>query len=117
MIAQGQVRPNYPLNVGNRGLYLMGFVPTAEGVAITLQIVRDPGYGLVLMAGFLVLLGMVVRFNFPHCCIFARLESDGTLRLAGRADRRACDFGSEFQALMTELEAKIADIKTGDITP
>jgi cytochrome c biogenesis protein len=117
VIAQGEVRPNEPLNVGTRGIYLMGFLPAEEGVAITLQIVQDPGYGLVLTAGFLVLLGMVVSFNFPHCCIFARLEPDGTLCLAGRADRRAYDFGSEFQALISQLEAKIPEIKKGDITP
>jgi len=117
VIAQGEVRLNQPLIVGARGIYLMGFVPAGEGVAITLRIVRDPGYSLVIAAGFLVLLGMTVSFNFPHCCIFARLESDGTLLLAGRADRRAGNFNSEFQALRTELEAKIAEVKRGEIAP
>jgi hypothetical protein len=113
VIAQGKVRPNEPLNAGNRAIHLAGFEPTEEGVAITLLIVRDPGYGLALTAGFLVLLGMTVSFNFPHCCIFARLGPDGTLRLTGRADRRACDFGSEFQTLMTELEEKMAKERKG----
>jgi hypothetical protein len=54
-----------------------------------------------------VFLGMTMSFNFPNCCIYARLMPDGFLRLAGRADRRAYDFDYEFQALMRELEGKM----------
>ncbi len=112
-IARGQVRLNHPLNADNRSVYLTGFTPTEGRVAINLLIVRDPGYVLVLTAGFLVLLGMTVSFNFPNCCVFARLMVDGTLCFAGRADRRACDFDDEFRTLVAELENRIAKGKNG----
>ena len=107
-IARGQIRLNDPLKVNNRSVYLTGFMPAGNGVTINLLIVRDPGYGLVLTACFLVLLGMTVSFNFPNCCIFARFMADGTLRFVGRADRRACNFDDEFCILETELAAKMA---------
>jgi hypothetical protein len=90
---------------------------------VTLLTVHDPGYGVVITAGFLLLLGLTVSFNFPHCCIHARIEpqgacpelaegacpelAEGTLRLAGRADRRACGFGREFEALVEEIKRAV----------
>jgi hypothetical protein len=66
--------------------------------------VHDPGYGLIVAAGFLLLSGLTVSFNFPRSWIQARTEPDGTLRLAGWAERRACDFRREFTRLMGEME-------------
>jgi len=65
--------------------------------------VRDPGYGLVVAAGLLLLFGLTVTFNFPHCRIHARIEPEERLRLAGWADRRAWDFEREFVALVEEI--------------
>jgi hypothetical protein len=70
---------------------------------VTLLVVRDPGYGLVVTSGLLLLLGLTVSFNFPHCWVHARIEPQGTLRLAGRADRRACDFGRGFASLVEQI--------------
>jgi len=70
---------------------------------VTLLAVRDPGYGLVIAAGFLLLLGMTVSFNFPHACVRARIGPPGTLCLAGQADRRAHGFEREFAGLVEEI--------------
>jgi cytochrome c biogenesis protein ResB len=100
----GSVRVNEPLAHNSVGLHLSGYEGTGDRYTITLLAVHDPGYGLVIAAGFLLLLGLTVSFNFPHCWVHARLEADGTLRLAGRADRRAYDLECEFAALVAEIE-------------
>jgi cytochrome c biogenesis protein len=98
------VQVNQPLTYNGIGFYLQGYGGTAGVYSIILLAVRDPGYGLVIVAGFLLLLGMTISFDFPHCWLHARLEPDGTLRLAAWAGRRACDFGREFKALTMELK-------------
>ena len=50
-----------------------------------------------------MLLGLTVTFNFPHCRVYARIEPGGPLRLAGRADKRAWDFGREFKTLVENI--------------
>ncbi len=101
----GRLRLNHPLDLSSVGLYLLGFTWPEEESILVLA-VYDPGYGIILVAGFLLLLGMAISFNFPHCCIYARLEPDGQLRLAGRAERRACDFDREFTTLIAELKRR-----------
>jgi cytochrome c biogenesis protein len=101
---RGRIRVNEPLAHGPVALFLRGYGGAEGQQSITLLVARDPGYGWVIVAGFLLLLGLTVSFNFPHCWVYARIESGGTLRLAGRADRRACDFGREFAGLVGELE-------------
>ncbi len=100
---QGTVRVNSPLAYRGVWVYLQAYEQGIEGANVTLLAVHDPGYGLVLAAGFLLLLGLTVSFYFPHAWIHARIEPDGTLRLAGRADRRAWDFEREFAALVDEI--------------
>jgi cytochrome c biogenesis protein len=102
-VKRGRVRVNEPLTYGGVGLYLQSYAGTEGRYSVTLLAVRDPGYGLVITAGLLLLLGLTVSFNFPHCWVHARIEPQGTLRLVGRADRRACDFGREFEALVKEI--------------
>ena len=102
--ARGTVRVNRPLNYEGVRLLLHAYVETPDGARVTLLAVRDPGYGPVIVAGFLLLLGVTVTFNFPHCCVHARIGPQGALCLAGRADRRACDFGREFAALVEAVE-------------
>jgi hypothetical protein len=48
-----------------------------------------------------------VSFNFPHCCVRARIEPGGALRLAGRAERRAYGFEREFGMLVEELKQAV----------
>jgi len=102
-VAHDSVLVNEPLTYGPVRLYLQAYAGTPDGYSVTLLAVHDPGYGVVITAGFLLLLGLTVSFNFPHCCVHARIEPEGTLRLAGRADRRACGFGREFEALVEEI--------------
>jgi cytochrome c biogenesis protein len=103
-VARGNVRLNEPLTYRGVSFVLTSYGGTEDHYSVTLLVVRDPGYGPVIAAGFLLLLGLTVSFNFPHCWVHARVEPDGTLRLAGRADRRAWDFGREFASLVEELE-------------
>jgi cytochrome c biogenesis protein ResB len=102
-VARGEVGVNQPLTYGGVGFYLSGYGERESGYSVTLLAVHDPGYGLVIAAGFLLLLGLTVSFNFPRCWIQARIEPDGSLDLAGWAERRAYDFGREFKALVEEF--------------
>jgi cytochrome c biogenesis protein ResB len=101
--ARGSVRVNGPLSYGGVRLLLQAYAETPDGASVTLLAVRDPGYGWVVAAGFLLLLGMTGSFNFPHCWVHARIGPEGTLRLAGRADRRAWGFDHEFRVLVDEI--------------
>jgi cytochrome c biogenesis protein ResB len=105
---RGTVRVGEPLTYGLVGLVLQGYAEAPGGTSVALLAVRDPGYGPVVAAGLLLLLGLTVSSNFPHCWVHARIDPDGTLRLAGRADRRACDFGREFTALAGEIGSLVA---------
>ena len=110
VISEGQemtrrsVRVNEPLIYSGTGFYLSGYEERAGRYYVTLLAVRDPGYSLVIVAGFLLLAGLTVSFNFPRSWIQVCIESDGTLHLAGRAERHACDFGREFKAIVKDLE-------------
>jgi cytochrome c biogenesis protein len=100
---RGSVGVNQPLRHGGVGFYLRGYGEQERGYSLTLVAVHDPGYGLFVAAGFLLLSGLTVSFNFPRSWIQARTEPDGTLRLAGWAERRACDFGRQFTRLVEEM--------------
>lgn len=101
---RGTIRLNQPLIYRDIGLYLQAYSEAPEGHRATLLAVHDPGYVLVIAAGVLILLGLTVSLNFPHCCVRVRIESAGTVRLAERADRRAWDFRLEFAALVSEVK-------------
>jgi cytochrome c biogenesis protein len=97
------VAVNRPLALPGVHFYLSGYQPTAAGDTVTLLAVHDPGYGLVIAGGLLLLLGLSVAVGFPHCSVHARIAADGTLRLAGFADRGAIGFAHEFAGLAAEL--------------
>jgi cytochrome c biogenesis protein ResB len=99
----GPVAVNRPLALRGVHFYLSGYQPTAAGDAVILMAVHDPGYGLVIGGGLLLLLGVTVALAFPHCSVHARITADGTLILAGFADRGAIGFGREFAGLSAEL--------------
>jgi cytochrome c biogenesis protein ResB len=103
-VVRGSVGTNEPLKYGDVGFYLRGYAERETGYGLNLLVVHDPGYGLVVAAGFLLLLGLTVGFNFPRSWIQARTEPDGTLHLAGWAERRACGFGRQFTSLVEEME-------------
>jgi len=103
-VTRGTVLVNQPLSYGPLELYLRGYGGQEGRYDVTLLIVRDPGYGLVVAAGLLLLLGLSASFNFPHCYVHARIEPEGVLRLAGRAERRAYGFEREFEMLAEELK-------------
>lgn len=103
-VTRGTIRVNAPLVHRGLRVCLQAYEKRTEGVGVTLLAVHDPGYGVVITTGFLLLLGLTMSFYFPHACIYARVEQDGTLRLAGRADRRAWDFEREFAGLVDEFK-------------
>jgi cytochrome c biogenesis protein ResB len=100
------VRVNEPLTFDGIAIYLQSYQEIEGSFSITLLAVHDPGYGPVIAAGFLLLLGLVVVFDFPHCSIHAQIKSEGTLCLAGEAERCAYDFGHEFAALVKEIKLR-----------
>lgn len=102
-VRRGSLRVNGPLDYKGVQLYLRGYEQKEGGYDITLLAVHDPGYGLVIAAGCLLLLGMTVSFSFPRCWIHARLQPDGALRLAAWPTRRVYDFGPEFALLVNEM--------------
>jgi hypothetical protein len=103
-IAHASVRPNNPLKYQGVQLILMGYIGLEEDYRIILQAIHDPGFGVTIIAGVLLLLAMTVSFNFPHCCIHARREPDGRLLIAGRAERRAHTFEREFSNIVEDLK-------------
>ena len=47
-----------------------------------------------------------VIFDFPHCSIHARIKPEGTLCLAGEAERYAYDLSREFATLVKEIKLR-----------
>jgi cytochrome c biogenesis protein ResB len=78
---------------------------------VFLQAVYDPGFGIVVVGGVLLLLGMLVSFYFPRCCVYVRAEPEEGIRIAGRGSRYAADFEREFRELVDEL--KVALVSAG----
>lgn len=70
---------------------------------IVLQVVHDSGFKLVILAGFLVMGGLIFSFYFPHKRLWARVTAD-KLWLAGRAERDAVGFEREFAGLVEGLK-------------
>ncbi|HIC89912.1 MAG TPA: hypothetical protein EYP04_10995 [Anaerolineae bacterium] len=58
---------------------------------LTLQVVHDPGFGPVIAAACLLILGLVLSFYFPHREVWGRI-GDGRLVLRGRVEGPAADF-------------------------
>ncbi len=102
-VARRPVQVNQPLTYGGLGFYLRGYTETEGGTSVTLLAVYDPGYGLAVAAGFVLLLGLVAILYFPACSVYAKIAPGRPLRLAGQADRRAADFGRAFAALVGEI--------------
>lgn len=98
------IKLNQPLVINGVSVLLQGYSQVGEDKIISLLLVRDHGYILVILAGLALLFGMVIKFYFPHSCIYARAEPDGVISLAGRADRRAYTFSHQFEDLVRDFE-------------
>jgi len=70
---------------------------------IVLQVVHDPGFKWVILAGFLAMGGLIFSFYFPRKRLWAKVTAD-ELRLAGRTARDAVGFEQEFAGLVTGLK-------------
>jgi cytochrome c biogenesis protein ResB len=108
-VQRGTLRVNGPLAYRGVWFYLRGYGGTEGRNQVSVLAVRDPGCPLVITAALLLLLGLTVSFHFPHSWIHVQIEPGGTLRLAGRAGRRAYGFQREFAALVGELRQACAD--------
>ncbi len=79
---------------------------------IVLQVVHDPGFKGVVLAGFLVMGGLIFSFYFPHKRLWARVTAD-ELWLAGRTERDAVGFEKELAGLVEGLKEGLGE-GTGD---
>jgi cytochrome c biogenesis protein ResB len=113
-VAQRSVRINDPWRHGGIGFHLQGFEQMGSGYSVTLLAVYDPGYGVVLAAGLLLLFGLILVLLFPYRRLYAQIEPDGTLRLAGQAARQAHDFAGQFAKLVEELRDMAASAEATD---
>jgi len=105
-VISGPVRLNAPLHFAGLRFYLHHYTGSGQDTAITFLVTRDPGYSLAILAGFLLLVGMVSSLYLPHTSICAWFLPDGTLHLAGWSGRVGMPFEREFEAfvaLVTDL--------------
>jgi len=101
------IRVNHPASYAQVSFYLRGYQETTQGIHVTLLASYDPGYGLAISAGVLLLFGSVLTIYFAPASIYARATPDGTWQLAGHASRQAWEFEREFQALVSQLAERL----------
>ncbi len=114
---RGIIGVNEPMSYRGVAFYLQGFGRGEDGIHVFLVSVFDPGYSLVILAGSLILFGFTISLYFPHSCVHARIDPDGTVRLAGRTDRERRDFPQEFASLTDEIarDLKAEKLEAGSI--
>jgi cytochrome c biogenesis protein ResB len=101
-----EIGVNQPAVKRGTRIYLQGYRPVKDQYAVTLLAVHDPGYGVAVGGGILFLVSVVVALYFPRSSVQIRISGDGTLRLAGWADRRAYTFDREFAGLVADLRGE-----------
>jgi len=90
-----------------------GQTDTAEGTDFSIELrsfgeftlliaKRDPGAGVVWTAFGFLIVGLLITFWMPRRRVWGRLDADGRLALAVRADRYV-DVGREFGRLLDDL--------------
>jgi cytochrome c biogenesis protein len=103
--AHARIRINEPFVDQGVGFYLRGYQVLESGTVVTLLAAYDPGYAVVVVAGFMLFLGVTVTFTLPACRVRACLAAEGTLRVSGWAERQAYGFEREFAGVVAEMEA------------
>jgi cytochrome c biogenesis protein ResB len=73
---------------------------------VVLQVVRDPGFKLVIFAAFLVMVGLIVSLYFPHRRIWTKVTGD-EIRLAGLTVGDKAGFEKEFAAIVGGIERNV----------
>ncbi len=106
-VTHGIVRVNAPLVYKGLRTYLRGYVGGEGHYSVTLWVTRDPGYPLIVMGGFLLIVGMTLTFNFPYawvqgCMVEGALTITGGVRGAARW-KAGDDFGRTFAALVAAV--------------
>lgn len=99
-VVSGVVRLNAPFRFAGLRFYLHHYTGSGPDVAITFLVTHDPGYRLAVLAGLLLLVGMVSSLYFPHAVICAWFLPDGVVRLAGWPGRAGMPFEREFEAFV-----------------
>lgn len=111
-VAHGIVRVNAPLVYKGLRAYLRGYVGGEGHYIVTLWVTRDPGYPLIVMGGFLLVVGMTLTFNFPYawiqgCIVEGALTITGGVRGVARW-KAGDDFGRTFAALVKAVRGVVA---------
>lgn len=101
------VRVNEPLVYEGVSLYLKSYQPLeaegSSGYEIVFLAVHDPSFAPVILAGFLMLGGLILTFYFPHYRIWAKVTGEGEVYLVGRSDANQEGLASQFEAIIREL--------------
>jgi cytochrome c biogenesis protein ResB len=122
-LRQGTIRINHPLKYAGVNYYLQSLhlpaLPASLGdetetCEVTVNAVHDPGYGLSIFAGLVLLIGVTLTFHFPHRRLWARTAPTGDTALVGSTAWDRERFSRQFDALVAELRE--ADV-SGDDAP
>jgi hypothetical protein len=105
---------NNPLYLHKLSLHLVGFQSTPQGNQIRFKAVHDPGYGLVVAGGFVLLGALAVTLIFPPCSIKARAGQNGQILLYGKSSRYAHAFRVEFWQIVRECDPGCKNSSQGD---
>ena len=97
----------FPMAAGDRGpghVARHGTSSVLSGIeGATILIAKsDPGQGIVWTAFGSLILGLLITFYLPRRRVWARIGTDGELRIVGRSDRYV-DFEREFGNLLDDL--------------
>jgi cytochrome c biogenesis protein len=110
-----RVADGEPGALGREQLLFSGFVPLGKPLQwkdarftfaperyFVLMAVRDPGFLPVIVAGLLLLVGLVMGFYFPFQRVWVKIPPEGEVIMAGAADKNREDFSRQFARLVEE---------------
>jgi hypothetical protein len=101
-VREAEILLNHPLNSNRMQVTLIGFWEEEAGTGLRLLVGRDPGSGVALAGGLLLLAGVSMSLYLPHTYVLVRLDTERTL-LSVRVTSRMGDRGEEVAALSREL--------------
>ena len=105
---------NNPLYLQTFSLHLVSFESTPQGNRIRVKAVHDPGFGLVVAGGFVMLSALAVTLFVPPCSIRVRSGQDGQIVLHGKFSRYAHGFRAEFWQIARECDPRLQGGSQGD---